>query len=221
MRGVPDLKIESAMILVVCLLVAFQSTGLAQEQRVQPKVGSFWNYVTTDEIKGTKAIVEVTLTEVNGDELVIRSNLRGQTGGSIWVNDKNWASIEAPQFKYRPNNGQGVPEPLQVGTKSNKEITFSQQLASGWSEPKPMTVEAEILSTETTSTQVGQFETYRYEVTTTIHGSPTQPLSVSKIKNTNWFSPQIDHWVKTENEVRTDGHLVSKISGELLEYRVK
>jgi hypothetical protein len=221
MRGRLDLKIEFAMILMVCVLVTFQSTGVAQEQRAQPKVGSFWNYVTTDEIKGTKTIVENTLTEVNGDQFVIRSNLRGQTGGSIWVNDKNWNVIEAPTAKFQPNNGLGVPEPLQVGTKSNKKITVSQQLASGWSDPKPMTVEAEILSTETTSTQAGQFETYRYEVTTTIHGSPTQPLSVSKIKNTNWFSPQIDHWVKTENEVRTDGHLVSKISGELLEYRVK
>lgn len=232
MREVLNLKIESAVMLTVCLLLALQSAAVAEEQRVHAQVGSYWNYVITDEITGKKAIMEETLTEVNGDQLVLRTNRRGQTvGQTLWVHDKNWNVIEAPSVdasglllqrgvKFQPNNGQGVPEPLQKGSKSKKKITSSRLLASGWSDPRPMMVEAAIVSTETTSTQAGEFETYRFEVTST-NESPTQPLSATTSKNVYWFSPQIDHWVRAEHEVRTDGHVIAKNSSELIEYEVK
>ena len=230
MRGVQDLKIESAMIMV-CLL-AFQPGARGEEQRVHAQVGSFWNYEVADQIKGTKAIMEETLSEVNGDQLVLRTNRRGQAAGqTLWVHDKSWNVIEAPSVsvsglliqrgvKFQPNNGQGVPEPLEVGSKSKKKITSSRLLASGWSDPRPMMVEATIVSIETTSTQAGEFETYRFEVTST-NESPTQPPSVTTSKNVYWFSPQIDHWVRAEHEVRTDEHVIAKNSSELIGYQVK
>jgi hypothetical protein len=159
MRGVRELKLEFAVMLTVCSLLAFQSTALAEEQRVHAQVGSYWNYVNTDEIKGTKSILETTLTEVNGDERVIRPNLRGQNPGNAMVCDKNWGVVEAGAYKYHPNNGQGVPEPLQIGAKSKANVTFSTQSAAGWSKPRPLSVEAEIVSAETITTKAGEFET--------------------------------------------------------------
>jgi len=217
--------------IMVCLL-AFQPGARGEEQRVHAQVGSFWNYEVADQIKGTKAIMEETLSEVNGDQLVLRTNRRGQTvGQTLWVHDKSWNVIEAPSVsvsglliqrgvKFQPNNGQGVPEPLEVGSKSKKKITSSRLLASGWSDPRPMMVEATIVSFETTSTQAGEFETYRFEVTST-NESPTQPPSVTTSKNVYWFSPQIDHWVRAEHEVRTDEHVIAKNSSELIGYQVK
>jgi hypothetical protein len=84
-----------------------------------------------------------------------------------------------------------------------------------------MTVQVEVVSTEPLSTKAGQFDTYRLEITTAVHGSSNQPLSVSETKTVMWFAPKIDHWVRTEFEHRTDGHLLSKSSSELIEYRVR
>jgi hypothetical protein len=58
-------------------------------------------------------------------------------------------------------------QPLQIGSKSKINATFSSQLATGWSDPKPLCVEAEIVSSEITSTKAGNFETYRVERTAT------------------------------------------------------
>jgi hypothetical protein len=46
------------------------SLGAAAERHVQPKVGSFWNYEVTDDIKQAKWILETTVTEVAGNERV-------------------------------------------------------------------------------------------------------------------------------------------------------
>jgi hypothetical protein len=214
---VPDLKLEAAVMLVVCLLLVFQSTAVAEEQRVHAQVGSYWNYLTTDEIKGTKSILETILTEVNGDERVIRTNLPDQ---NAMVCDKNWNLIQSGAYKFHPNNGQGVPVPLQIGSKSQVNVTFNVQSAAGWSKLRPHSVEAEIVSAETISTKAGQFETYRVEITSKFRGSPTTPLSVNELM-TGWFSPKVDHFVRTQIETRTDGHLITKNSSELIEYEMK
>jgi len=210
-----------AIMLTACSLVALQSDAIAEEDRVHANVGSFWNYETTDEIKQTKLIFETTLTEANGDERIIRPNNRGQSASTVWVYDKNWNLAMLGAFKYQPNNGQGIPEPLQIGAKSKADITFTQQLATGWTDPRPMTVQVEVISTEPLGTKAGQFDTYRLEIATAVHGSSNQPLSVSETKTVMWFAPKIDHWVRTEFEHRTDGHLLSKSSSELIEYRVR
>lgn len=160
MCGVPDLKIASAM-MSACMLLAVESVASAEEQRVHAQVGSFWNYQVTDEIKQAKSVLETTLTEANGDERVIRANVRGQPSGFTWVFDKNWGAHTFGAFKFVPNNGLGVPQPLETGSKSKTKPTYSQQSAIGWSDPKPMDAGAEIVSTETTSTTAGQFETSR------------------------------------------------------------
>ena len=221
MLGVLGLKATCVAMLAACSLVALQSRAIAEEERVHANVGSFWNYETTDEIKQTKLIFETTLTEANGDERVIRPNNRGQSASTVWVYDKNWNLAMLGAFKYQPNNGQGIPEPLQIGAKSKADVTFTQQLATGWTDPRPMTAQVEVISTENATTKAGQFETYRLEITTTVRGSPNQPLSVSETKTVMWFAPKIDHWVRTEFEHRTDGHLLSKSSSELIEYRVR
>jgi hypothetical protein len=213
MRGALGLQIESAVMLTVYLPLAFQSAAVTEEQRVHAQVGSYWNYVTTDEIKGTKTILETTLTEVNGDERVLRTNLRGQ---NAMICDRNWNLIESGAYKFHPNNGHGVPEPLQIGSKSKVNATFSVLSAVGWSNPRPQSVEAEIVSAETITTKAGEFETYRVEIT-----SPATPLSLDERK-IGWFSPKIDHFVRTRAEFRTtDGHLIAKNSSELSEYAVK
>jgi hypothetical protein len=220
MCRVQAFRIEGARMLLVSLLVAFHSTALAEEQRIQAKVGSFWNYESTDEVKQAKSIIESALTEVNGDERVMRTNVRG-VNPTASVYDKNWNAVELGAYKYQPNNGQGVPEPLQIGSKSKINATFSVQSATGWSDPRPLSIEAEIVSTEIMSTKAGKFETYRIEITSTLHGWPTQPLSVNELKMVGWFSPKIDHFVRVQLESRTDGRLVSKVSSELIEYQIK
>jgi hypothetical protein len=213
-------KIGCAIILMVSLLVAFHSTALAEERRIQANVGSFWNYELTDVIKQQTSIIETALTEVNGDKRVIRINVRG-ANPTVSVYDKNWNVVDSGSVKYHPNNGEGVPEPLQIGSKSKINATFSSQLATGWSDPKPLYVEAEIVSSEITSTKAGNFETYRVERSSTLHGWGNQPLSVNVLKMVGWFSPKIDHFVRIQLESRTDGNLVSKLSVELIEYKIE
>jgi hypothetical protein len=220
MCQVSALKIGCAMMLMVSSLAAFHCNAVAEEQRVQAKVGSFWNYESTDEIKQSKSIIESGLTEMNGDERVVRTNVRGMNP-TVSLYDKNWNVVELGAYRYQPNNGQGIPEPLQIGSKSKIDATFSMQSATGWSDPRPLSIEAGVVSTEIVSTKAGTFETYRIEMTSTLHGWPTQPLSVNELKMLGWFSPKIDHFVRMQLEARTDGHLISKVSSELIEYQIK
>jgi hypothetical protein len=220
MCRVAPLKIGCAIILRVSLLVAFHSTALAEERRIQANVGSFWNYEFTDVIKQQTSILETALTEVNGDKRVIRMNVRG-ANPTVSLYDKNWNVVDSGSVKYQPNNGEGVPEPLQIGSKSKINATFSSQLATGWSDPKPVYFEAEIVSSEITSTKAGNFETYRVERTATLRGWGNQPLSVNVVKTVGWFSPKLDHFVRIQIESRTDGYLILKLSGELIEYKIE
>jgi hypothetical protein len=97
------------------------------------------------------------------------------------VCDKNWNLIQSGAYKFHPNDGQGVPVPLQIGSKLQVNVTFSVQSAAGWSKLRLHSVEAEIVSAETISTKAGQFETYRLEITSKFRGSSTTPLSVNEL----------------------------------------
>jgi hypothetical protein len=141
-------------------------------------------------------------------------------GQNAMVCDKNWNLIQSGAYKFHPNDGQGVPVPLQIGSKLQVNVTFSVQSAAGWSKLRLHSVEAEIVSAETISTKAGQFETYRLEITSKFRGSSTTPLSVNELM-TGWFSPKVDHFVRAQIETRTDGHLTTKNSSELIEYEVK
>jgi hypothetical protein len=213
-------SISSAATVSVITAFVLLSPSVAEEQRTHAKAGSFWNYAITDEIKQTKWIGESTLTELKGDERVVRFNTRGISNNTIDVYDQNWNAMEARGWKYEPNLGTGVPSPLNVGSHSRTDVSASQQQQSGWSDPSPAIGEATITAVETITTKAGKFETYRVESSSKF-SSPTAPLTEIEIKNIYWFSPKIDHWVKLQLEQRSGGRLVSKTSQELIEYKIR
>jgi hypothetical protein len=209
------------ILLAATALVALASPSGAEEKRPHAKAGSVWSYAVTDEIKATKSIVESTLTEAKGGERVLRYNTRGNSNYAIYVFDQNWNMVESPGLKYAPHLGTGVPDPLEVGSQSRTDISSSRQQQGGeWSDPAPVTGEAKIVAVETIATKAGKFEAFRIE-TVTKYSLPAAPLTEVETKETFWFVPRIDHWVKLQFERRSGGRLVLKSSEELIEYKIK
>jgi hypothetical protein len=169
----------------------------------------------SDDIKGTKSIMESTLTELKDDERVLRFNVRGTVNYSVYAFDRNWNIVESPNWKYEPHLGTGVPNPLAVGSQSTTELLASRKQQGEWTEPAPATSEAKIAAVETVTTKAGKFETYRIET------SATFSAAESETNQLYWFAPKIDHWVKTQYERRSGGRLVEKTSQELIEYKIK
>jgi hypothetical protein len=214
-------SISSAATVVITGFVLL-SPSMADEKRTHANAGSFWNYAVVDEIKQTKWLMDTTVTEVKEDEHVLRFNTRGNSNNTIQVYAQNWNLVESPGWKYEPHLGTGVPSPLNVGSQSRTDVSFiQQQQTGGWSDPRPGIGEARITAVETITTKAGRFETYRVESSSKFFPSPSAPLTETETKIIYWFSPKIDHWVKWQYEQRSGGRLVSKLSQELIEYKIR
>jgi hypothetical protein len=200
----------------LCLiLLPLQDRAHAGEKRIHAKVGSYWNYTLTDEIKNTKSLLQLTLTEIKDDQRVVKQN------NSVLVYDENWNLIEGGAWKTEPHLGDGLPDgPLEVGAQSTAEATTSVQLSSGWTDPEPINCEQKITAAETVTTKAGKFDTYRVEDTCKF-SNPAQPLTVIESKTTLWFSPRVDHYVKAQFEQRSDGRLAVKTNQELIQYKLR
>ena len=217
----PDISMQSAQLgpnassftLPDRLPVGGKPEAIAEEKRAYASVGSSWNYEVTDQIKQTKGVVETTLTESKGNERVVRENTRGLTSHNVIVYDKDWNVLETMSLKFEPYSGTGVPTLLEIGSTFKAARSIRSKQKTGWSGVSPVITEMKVASIETITTKAGKFETYRIE------GSMKMGEHENKI--VYWFSPKIDHWVKTQLEVRLNGRLIEKFDRELINYELR
>jgi hypothetical protein len=203
-----------------CLVLMAPSLSAADEKLAYSQAGSFWNYELTDDIKGNKFVFEWTQTETPENQHVLRFNTRGVNNAQIYVYDDRWNELQAGVTKFEPAHI-WMPDHLAIGAKSSSQATYSIQRAASWSDPKRMTTESEITADEEVTTKAGSFQAWRVEITTKYAPLPEAPLTAMESKDIIWFSPSVDHWVKSTHEFRRDGRLTEKTSQMLIEYKVK
>jgi hypothetical protein len=209
------------MSFALMLLSASQSAAPAQAGDVKAKVGSQWTYEVTDEITKKKILVEQVVTEINRDQLVIRTSLPlspGRTG--VIVVDKNWNYIESGQWRYNPHDFGGIQRSSAgVTVVQYAEIDASSRQPTGWSAPTKVTLNARVVSNEALITKAGAFQTTKVEFVRKVP-TPNIPLSETVITETKWFASAADHYVKMINETRVDGRLRDKSSYELQNFSI-
>jgi hypothetical protein len=195
-----------------------QASNVKAEE-VRANVGSQWTYETIDEITKAKSIAEQVVTEVKGDQIVLRLSFPPTGNVSTAVADRDWNFNELGLWRYRPNDYSGIRRsgeaPATAPPAGEIEASFRQ--TTGWSPPFKIKVSTRVLGTENLTTPAGTFETIKVEYVKRMP-TPGIPLSETVSTDTKWFAPAVDHFVKMTNETRVDDRLRSRVTSELQKY---
>jgi hypothetical protein len=181
----------------------------------EPQPGDRWTYEIRDEITGTiTATRENVVTEVTPTEISVRSKRLGTPDEGLNVYDRSWNLVEAPPWRYSPNDGMGVQLPLAVG-KTWPVQGNNVNNASGAVWKRAGT--SKVVGQESIQTRAGTFATFKIE-TTYVAKNVKDPTRSEEITSQTWYAPAIDHWVKRVFVLRVTKHLRTNNTIELVDY---
>lgn len=181
----------------------------------EPLQGDFWTYEVRDEISGKVSAIRTNIvTEVTTTEISVRYTVEGKDSEGLNVYDRSWNLKNAGEWKYQPNDGNGIRSPLKVG--DSWKIS-SDDVNSGKGNIWKRTGLSKVAGQETVTTKAGTFETYKIE--TTFSRRPTNdPTRKNEITSVTWYAPAVDHWVKRTFVSRANGHMLTNNTLELVAY---
>jgi len=178
-----------------------------------PQMGDRWTYVSRDEITGQimPAFTQI-VTEVTESEISIRVTMPGRPD-NYFTYDRTWNLTNNGTWRYTPNNGQGIKEPLTVGKTWSISGTGTTSAGASWLH----SAIGKVVGQETITTKAGTFDTFQIE---TAYNSQDRNDSTRKVQliQRMWYAPTVSHWVKVTNEGRMGGTLRTKTSMELIDY---
>ena len=178
----------------------------------EPQPGDHWTYEVRDEITGTiTATRENVVTEVTSTEITVRFRRVGTTEEGVTVYDRSWNLVEAPPWRYSPNDGMGVRMPLAVG--KTWPVQVNNTSGAIWKRSGT----SKVVGQESLQTRAGTFETFKIE-TTYLAKNVKDPTRDEEITSQTWYAPAIDHWVKRVFVLRVTKHLRSNNTIELVDY---
>jgi hypothetical protein len=181
----------------------------------EPLQGDHWTYQVRDEITGTISSTNTgVVTEVTPTEISVRTRTAGNSVDGLIVYDRSWNLTGSGDWKYSPNDGTGIRIPLAVG----KTWTFQSNQVNaqkGYTFKRSGT--SKVLDQETVTTKAGTFETFKIETTFSAR-NVNDPTSKNEFASVTWYAPAIDHWVKRTFISRTDNHLRTSTTIELVDY---
>jgi len=182
----------------------------------EPQPGDHWTYEIKDEITGAiTATRENVVTEVTPTEISVRFKRLGNSEeGGLNVYDRSWNLVEAPHWRYSPNDGMGVRLPLVVG-KSWPVQGNNVNNTSGATWKRSGT--SKVVGQESIRTRAGTFDTFKIESTYVLK-NVKDPTRNEEITSRTWYAPAIDHWVKRVFELRATKHLRTNNTIELVDY---
>ncbi len=181
----------------------------------QPLPGDHWTYEIRDEITGVlKFTNSNVVTDVTPGEISIRMENIGSPGAGFYVYDRSWNLKDGPTWKYSPNDGTGIKQPLKAGDtwKFQSSDTY---VARGGSFRR--TGSAKVLGEESVETRAGTFNAIKIETSINMRNA-NDPTKKADMVMTTWYAPSINHWVKRISKTKTNGHVVEDTAAELVEY---
>jgi hypothetical protein len=181
----------------------------------EPRPGDHWTYEIRDEITGTiTATRENVVTEVTPTEISVRFRRLGSPEEGLNVYDRSWNLVEAPPWRYSPNDGTGVRLPLAVG-KAWPVQGNNVNNTSGATWKRSGT--SKVVGQESIRTKAGTFDTFKIE-TTYVAKNVKDPTRDEEITSQTWYAPAVDHWVKRVFALRATKHLRTNNTLELVDY---
>jgi hypothetical protein len=182
----------------------------------EPQPGDHWTYEIRDEITGKiSGPRENVVTEVTPKNISLRFTNAGNTNEGFDVYDRSWNLISAPNWRYAPYQGStGIQAPLEVG----KIWSFRSANTNGtngaiWKESGT----SKIVGRETVTTKAGTFDTFKIEINFSTQ-NVKDPTRKNDLAFQTWYAPAIDHWVKRIAVIKSDGHVRSNNTYELIDY---
>jgi hypothetical protein len=182
----------------------------------EPQPGDYWTFESRDEITGKLTSPRTTtVTEVTPTEISVRVSAPAGSDLGFSVYDRSWNRKSAGVWTYSPNDGQGIKSPLQVGTSwAFKSDSVESEHGIVWVRKGS----SKILAREKIMTKAGLFDTLLIETTYSLRRTNDTGNNNNEIRSRSWYAPAIDHWVRRTVTARTDGHLRSNTTLELIAY---
>jgi hypothetical protein len=179
------------------------------------QVGDHWTFDTRDEITGLpRDTYTRAVTDLSPAEIVVRQSVRGKNGFSILVFDHTWDRVEAPNLKFKPNDGQGIRLPLAVGKEWRSEFEArNTQTGSAFKD----SVVSKIVAQETLMVPAGMYDTFKIE--TRVHEFNTaDPSRSTEFENVGWYAPLINYWVRRMYVTKVQKRTTNSVSDELVDF---
>jgi hypothetical protein len=180
----------------------------------EPQPGDHWAYETRDEITGKLTGPSTsTVTEVTPTEISVRASTAGiDTGFNVY--DRSWNKKSGGIWKYSPNDGMGIKSPLRDGAG----WAFKSEAVSEHGIVWVRSGSSKVLAQEKIMTKAGLFDTFLIETAFSLRRNIDTSNSRTEVTLRTWYAPTIDHWVQRTYAVRTDGHLRTNNTYELVAY---
>jgi hypothetical protein len=182
----------------------------------EPAPGDYWTYESHDEITGKLTTPQTTtVTEVTPVEISVRLSAPGRSDLGFGVYDRSWNLKSNGGWTYSPHDGQGFKSPLQINASWGFKC---ESVAAGSGAVWIRNGSSKVLLKDKIMTKAGLFDTLLVE--TTYKLSPNNGTGKNNMEVTarTWYAPAIDHWVRRTTAVRTEGHLRSSNTAELIAY---
>jgi hypothetical protein len=190
----------------------------AQDEAGSVRVGDLWVYDTRDDVSGLpKNTYSEIVTEVSPKEILTEVTFSGTGDAAILTYDPEWNRIDNLLWKFKPNDGQGISLPLTVGKQWRAE--FDSRNNQNGTSLRGSSL-SKVVARETVTTAAGTFEAFKIErhIRQFNTENPSRRLD-SQV--TEWYAPQINHWVKRTFYTTQDKRVRSSTSEELTDFSRK
>jgi hypothetical protein len=128
--------------------------------------------------------------------------------------DRSWNLISGGAWKYNPNDGTGVRLPLAVGRTWKFQ---SNDVASPQGTTFKRSGSSKVVGQESVTTRAGTFDAFKIQTSVTIRNTADPTKKIDSTMDV-WYVPAVNHWVKRDSTVRSDGQLREHSTMELLEF---
>ncbi|HLH95496.1 MAG TPA: hypothetical protein VKW08_10305 [Xanthobacteraceae bacterium] len=182
------------------------------------RVGDIWVYDTKDEVAGyPKATYSELVTEVSAKEILTEISVSGSAGSAILTYDPDWNRIDNLVWRFKPNDGQGISLPLAVGKTWRAEFDSKNNQTSLTFRGSSL---SKVTAREAITTAAGTFQTFKIErqIRQFNTNNPARHLDSLVI---DWYSPQINHWVRRTFYTTQDKRVRASTSEELTDFSRK
>jgi hypothetical protein len=176
--------------------------------------GDHWTTEARDEITGKVSTQTNVVTEVTPTDISVR--VTDNTNNERFsIYDRSWNAVRSGPWQYFPNDGNtGVQAPLTVSKTwafQFNAVNNTTGVVWKWSGT------SKVVGPETVTTKAGTFETFRVETNSSSRNF-TDPNRTEELTAQTWYAPAIAHWVKRSWILRSDNHLRSNNTYELVEF---
>jgi hypothetical protein len=154
------------------------------------------------------------VTDVTPTEISIRAENIGHPGSGFLVYDRSWNLKTGPTWKYSPNDGTGIKQPLKAGSTWKFQ---SSDVYPGRGGSFRRSGSAKVLGEESIETRAGTFNAIKIETSINMRNA-NDPTKKSDMVITTWYVPSVNHWVKRTSKTKADGHVMADTTEELVEY---